>query len=218
MVVTTANEVDVVLIGSEEAARGLDIARRLITDGVAPLEVVDFREAEALNAFMAGEAVFLRTWPYAYGILRQAGFTVDQIGVASLPAAAAGGRNASCLGGWNLMLNARSSEAERDAAWVFARYLTDPAQQRSQALEAGLLPVLEALYDDSELAAAVPVIGVGTEVFATQLRTRPETPFYSELSARVASTFNRMLRGEISGAEATALLERELREIVVRNR
>ena len=67
------------VIGSEEAARGLDIARGLITDGIAPPEVVDFREAEALNAFMAGEAVFLRSWPYAYGVLRQAGFTEERV-------------------------------------------------------------------------------------------------------------------------------------------
>lgn len=218
LVVNTAVEVDSVAIGSEAAARGLDLARDLVEQGVAPPEVANFREADALAAFAAGEAVFLRSWPYAWGALRQAGFTPDQVGVAPLPAAADGGRRASCLGGWNLMLNDDSSEAERDAAWTLLRYLTDPAQQRRQALEASLLPVLASLYDDPELQAALPVVGVGTEVFAGQLEERPMTPLYSEVSDHVADAFHRVLRGELTGSEATAMLAETLREILARNR
>lgn len=217
LVVTSAAEVDSVSIGSPEAARGLDIARGLITDGVAPPEVAEFREADALDAFRAGEALFLRSWPYAYRVLRRAGFTTGQLGVAPLPAAR-GGESASSLGGWNLMINASSADAERDASWRLIRYLTDPARQRRLAVDAGLLPVLRPLYDDAELQEANPVMGVGARVFATQLRERPMTPFYGELSARVASAFNRTLRGELTGAQAVALLEEQLREILVRNR
>jgi multiple sugar transport system substrate-binding protein len=218
VVVNTAVEVDQVAVGSEEAARGLDIARRLIQDGVAPPAVADFREAESLEAFAAGDAVYMRNWPYAYRALLRAGFTDDQVGMAPLPAAGAGGESASSLGGWNLMVNARSNEAERRAAWTLIRYLTDPVQQRRQALEAGLLPVLESLYDDPRLSAEVPVIGVGKEVFATRLHERPMTPFYGELSSSIATAFRRLLRGEIDGGEAAALLEGELRAILARNR
>lgn len=218
VVVNTAMEVDSVAVGSAAAARGLDIARELVAEGIAPADVVDFREAEALEAFAAGDAVYLRNWPYAYRVLEQAGLTRRQIGVAPLPAAGANGRSASCLGGWNLMVSSRSSEAERQAAWTLIRYLTDPARQRRQAAEAGLLPVLEALYDDPDLSADVPVVGVGKGVFATQLHERPMTPFYTELSERIASAFNRLLRGEITGTEATTLLQGELRGLVVRNR
>jgi multiple sugar transport system substrate-binding protein len=218
VVVNTAMEIDAVSVGSEAAARGLDIARRLVSGGVAPRAVADFREAEALASFADGESVYMRNWPYAYEVLRQAGLTEAQLGVAPLPSAGDGGRSASSLGGWNLMLNARSSDAESDAAWTLIRYLTDPAQQRRQATEAGLLPVLEALYDDPGLSAEVPVLGVGKEVFAAQLHQRPMTPFYGDLSARISETFTRLLRGDLTGTEAASLLDRELRSIVARNR
>jgi len=218
VVVNTATEIDAVTVGSDAAARGLDIARGLVEDGIAPSAVADFREADALDVFAAGEAVYLRNWPYAYEVLLQAGLTEDQIGVAPLPAAGAGGRSASSLGGWNLMLNASSSDAERDAAWTLIRYLTDPAQQRLQATEAGLLPVLEALYDDPRLSAEVPVVGVGKEVFAAQLHERPMTPFYSEVSASIARAFSQLLRGNLTGSETVALLDEELRAILARNR
>ncbi|MGB5523157.1 MAG: ABC transporter substrate-binding protein [Polyangiales bacterium] len=211
-------ETDSVLVGSDAAARGLDIARKLVDDKVSPLAVASFREREALDAFVAGDAVFLRSWPYVYTALQQAGVTLDQFGVAPLPAASAGGRSASCLGGWNLMINARSSKSERDAAWKLIRYLTAAAQQKRQAREAGLLPVLRNLYEDSELVKEVPMIGLGKQVLTSRLHARPISPFYSEMSARIARAFNRTLKGELTGAEAAQILDKELRAIVRRNR
>lgn len=211
-------ETDSVRVGSDAAARGLDIARKLVAENVSPAAVTGFREKEALDAFVAGDAVFLRSWPYVYGALRQAGFTPDQFGVAPLPAASADGRSASCLGGWNLMINASSSKAKRDAAWKLIRYLTAPAQQKRQAREAALLPILRELYDDPDLAKDVPLIGLGKQVLTSRLHARPISPFYSQMSARIARAFNRTLKGELTGAEATKILDKELRAIVRRNR
>jgi len=211
-------ETDSVLVGSDAAARGLDIARKLVAEKVSPAAVASFREREALDAFVAGDAIFLRSWPYVYGALRQAGFTPDQFGVAPLPAASAGGRSASCLGGWNLMINASSSKSERDAAWKLIRYLTAPAQQKRQAREAGLLPILLDLYEDPDLVKEVPVIGLGKQVLTSRLHARPISPFYSEMSARIARAFNQTLKGELTGAEAAQILDKELRAIVRRNR
>lgn len=212
-------EVDSVLIGSEAAARGLDIARKLVADGVSPEAVTTFHEQEALDAFVAGDAVFLRSWPYVYTALQQAGFTTDQFGVAPLPAASTpGGRSASCLGGWNLMINASSSRSEREAAWKLIRFLTAPAQQASQAREAARLPVLRELYDDPALAKQVPLIGLANEVLTSRLHARPISPFYGEISAKIATAFNQTLQGKLTGAQATEQLEKELRAIVRRNR
>lgn len=218
VVVQDVIETDSVLVGSDKAARGLDIARKLVAEGISPAAVATFRERQGLDVFVAGDAVFLRSWPYVYGALRKAGFTPDQFGVASLPAASSGGRSASCLGGWNLMINARSSKSERDAAWKLVRYLTAPDQQKSQARGAGLLPILSGLYDDPHLVEEVPVMGRGKEVFTSQLHARPASPFYSEMSAAIARAFNKTLKGELTGTEAAQILDKELSAIVVRNR
>lgn len=215
LVVTRPAETDAVRIRSPEAAAGLDMARRLVEDGVVPSAVVRFRERDALEAFMAGNAVFLRSWPYTYGVLRDAKM-IDRVGVAPLPAAGAG-PGSSCLGGWNLMIAASASATEKDAAWAFIRYLTDGAQQARQAREAGLLPVRLELYADSALVRDVPVMGLGRQVFEENLHARPETPYYGEMSARIARVFRRVLQGELNGTEAVEVLDRELRAIAIRN-
>lgn len=211
-------ETDSVLVGSEAAARGLDIARNLVAERVSPAAVASFREKESLDIFVAGDAVFLRSWPYALGVLRRAGFQPDQLGVAPLPAASNGGRSASCLGGWNLMINASSSKSERDAAWQLIRYLTAPSQQERQARDAALLPILRSLYEDPDLVEEVPVVGLGKQVLTSRLHARPMSPFYSQMSARIARAFNRTLKGELTGAEAAQALDKDLRAIVLRNR
>ena len=44
------------------------------------------------------------------------------------------------------------------------------------------------------------------------------SPFYAEMSSEIASAFNRVLKGELTGEEAVADLEEDLRTIVARNR
>ncbi|MDJ0928672.1 MAG: ABC transporter substrate-binding protein [Gammaproteobacteria bacterium] len=214
----TVAEMDAVIIESDEAAAGFDTARRLVSEGVAPAEVATYREQESLEAFLAGDAVFLRSWPYVQGVLRESALSSAQVGVSWLPAASAGRAGYSCLGGWNLMINARVGADERAAAWELIRHLTGPAQQKRQALQAGLLPVLEALYEDPEVLESVPIAALARGAMAARIRVRPMTPFYADLSAQIANAFNRVLKGELTGQEAVQALDKDLRAIVARNR
>jgi multiple sugar transport system substrate-binding protein len=214
----TVEEKGVVTINSSEAAAGLDAARRLIAEGVAPAEVTGFREREALDAFLASDAVFLRSWPYVQGMLGSTQLSAAQVAVSWLPAASAADTGYSCLGGWNLMVGAHASEAEQAAAWELIRYLTSPAQQKRQALEAGLLPVLAALYEDSEVLTRLPVAALAGDGLESRIRVRPKSPFYAEFSAEIASAFQQVLKGELTGTQAVAALDEELRAIAVRNR
>ncbi len=211
-------EMDEITVNSRQAAAGLDAARRLIADGIAPGAVAMFREREALDAFLAGDAVFLRSWPYVQGILAQSSFMPAQVGVSWLPAASGQHVGYSCLGGWNLMVNARAAADEREAAWEFIRYLTAPAQQKRLALGAGLLPVRKALYENPEIVRKLPVAALARDSMSSRIRVRPMSPFYSELSSRIAEAFHRVLQGEITGTEAVAALEEDLRAIAARNR
>lgn len=214
----TLAENQAVTINSAEAAAGLDTARRMIAEGVTPAEVTDFREREALDVFLAGDAVFLRSWPYVQGRLKGSRLSGAQVGVSWLPAASSSQRGYSCLGGWNLMVSASASGAEREAAWELIRFLTAPSQQTRQGLEAGLLPVLGSLYENRELLRALPVAALARDEMSSRIRVRPKSPFYSELSAEIAGAFNQVLKGELSGGQAVAALDEDLRAIVVRNR
>ena len=203
---------NVIQIGSEKSARGLQIERSMIEDGISPQEVVDFREEDSLDAFNAGDAVFLRGWPYMYQIFGQEG-QVDQgqVGIAQLPVAEEGMPSYSCLGGWNMYINGESPNV--DAAWTFVKYATAPEQQKFRAREGSFLPTLTSLYEDQEIVGEVPVIERGGNIIERNARSRPITPYYSDISSRLAGTFNASLRGEVSPEEAVDKLQAELENI-----
>jgi multiple sugar transport system substrate-binding protein len=208
---------DASLIDSVDAARGLEIARGLIARGVAPPEVADFNEQDALQVFAAGEAVFMRGWPFVYGILRAGDGPVsaDQVGIAPIPTATPDLPSFGCLGGWNLMISSLSQHAA--PAWDFIRFAVSPEQQRRHAQGGGFLPTLRALYDEPAIGQELPVTREGLPAIRTA-RTRPASPFYPQVSTRIALAFNRVLRGELDGLTAVRRLDGEFRTILRRGR
>ena len=209
---------NVITVDTAEAAAALDTARSLVAEGVAPEAVSGFRELESMRAFLAGEAVFMRNWPYVYGSLtdpEQSSISPEQVGIAPIPVGREGRRSFSCLGGWNLMINANSTHQE--AAWEFIRFATAPEQQRMRAVEGGYLPTLASLYEDTDLQTRVPVIELGRQE-VENARLRPVSPYYSQMSPRISRAFNLALRGELDGSEAVARLRRELQHILQVNR
>lgn len=211
MVVVDPN---VVVVDNENAARGLNIARSLIVDGVAPEAVTHFREQDAFQAFLAGDAVFMRNWPFVYGLIDNtelSSITQDQVAIAPIPVASEKERSYSCLGGWNLMINAFSRN--KDAAWEFIRYASAPEQQKRRAIEGSFLPTLKTLYQDEEVLQEVPVARLGMNAI-TNSRVRPISPYYSDMSPRIAQAFNQVLEGKLTGEKAVERLQRELQAIL----
>ncbi len=211
-------DANVIVINSSAAAAGLAEARELVETGIVPQEVVGFDERDSLAVFAAGDAVFMRNWPFAYGLLGSTEFgpvTTEQVGVARIPTLEPGRQSYSCLGGWNLAVNAQSQKL--DAAWTFIRWAVDPERQRAMATTGGFLPTRVELYADAALREAVPVIGLG-EAAVQSARARPASTIYSRLSPRLAVMFQRVLTGELDAREAVLRAERELQTIVSASR
>jgi len=81
-----------VVIDSPEAAAGLATERSMVTDGITPEAVVNYTETDSQTTFLNGDAVFMRTWPYVYGLLsdpEQSKIKPDQVDVAPIPPARA---------------------------------------------------------------------------------------------------------------------------------
>ena len=206
---------NVVVVDSADSARGLDSAAQLLADGVAPEAVTGFRERQSSDAFLSGNALFMRNWPFVYGLFGTDGVSIspEQVGIASIPTTGEGRRSYSCLGGWNLMLASGSSKQE--AAREFIRFASAPEQQRQRALDGGFLPTLAALYDDESLVQEAPILSLGREAI-DNARSRPVSPFYDAVSPRLAGAFNRVLRGELDGSEAARRMKREMQSILRR--
>ncbi len=212
------SEPNVIVLNSRDSVLGLSKARELVENGVAPEAVTGFNERDALRVFAAGDAVFMRNWPFAYGLLGSEEFgpvTPDQVGVAKIPTLRPGATSYSCLGGWNLAIAAHSARSR--AGWAFIRHALQAEQQRAMARTGGYLPVRTDLYGDAALREAVPVVALGEEAVQSA-RARPGSTIYSQLSPRISLMFNRVLSGEIPAEEAVQRTTRELRTIVGNNR
>lgn len=201
-------QMPLMMINSQEAITGIEAARQLVASNIAPAETYNLKEAETAAAFRNGDALFMRSWPTAYRQVLAEGspLQMKDVGVAALPVSSRENRSYSCLGGWNLMISALADEQKQAAAWTFIQFLTDEAQQRTLAELGGNLPALRHLYDDSELVASVPAIGLAKQVMPNA-RLRPVTPHYMELAPDIAWAFSETLRDNLSAVAAVESIE-----------
>lgn len=211
-------EGDTVVIDSPESRRGLEIERSMIEDGVSPEGVTQYKEQEVGTIFLGGDAVFMRNVPRFFALASdpdESSIDPEQIRVAALPVAEEGLQSYSSLGGWNLFMNANTRDA--DAAYEFIRFMSAPEQQKFRSIEGSVLPTRQELYEDEEILREVRVAELGQEAIKNT-RPRPVSPFYSDMSLRMAAQFVRSLRGDVPPDEALSTLQDELEEIVDQGR
>jgi multiple sugar transport system substrate-binding protein len=205
-----------VTIDSPEAIRGLQIERGMISDNIAPEGVTQYKEQESATIFLNGDAVFMRNVPRMYALAsdpNESKIKPEQIGVSALPVAAEGNQSHSNLGGWNLFINVASKN--QDAAWEFIRFMSAPEQQKFRALNGSVIPTRQSLLEDREILDKVPVISLGREALQNT-KPRPVSPYYSDMSLRMAKQFNSSLQGNVSPEDAVKTLQEELTTIVER--
>jgi multiple sugar transport system substrate-binding protein len=202
-----------VIIDSPASVAGLETEHSIVADGVAPQAVSTYKEPETDPAFLGGRSVFARNWPYMYALAQDpetSNIKPEQIGIAALPAGE-GGQSFSGLGGWNMMINSNSQK--QDEAWEFVKFMTSEEGQRQRALAATLLPTRKALYEDEEVLDQVPVIRLGAEAIQST-KSRPVSPYYSDMSLVMAEQFNASLKGDVTPEQAVQNLQEELTKIV----
>ncbi|MDQ3942437.1 MAG: ABC transporter substrate-binding protein [Actinomycetota bacterium] len=207
-----------VTIDSPEAIRGLQIERSMIEDGISSEGVTQYKEQESATTFLNGDAVFMRNVPRMYALAsdpNESRIDPQQIGVAALPVAEEGNRSYSNLGGWNFFINAASEN--QDAAWEFIRFMSAPEQQKYRAIEGSVIPTRQELLEDQEILDTVPVIALGRGAIQNT-RPRPVSPYYSDMSLRMAEQFNSSLQGNVSPEDAVRTLQEELTTIVEQGR
>lgn len=207
---------DTVIVDSPEAIAGLANQQSLVAEGIAPEAVANFKEDEASGAFLRGDSVFMRMWPYAYDFLGDkelSSITADQVELTQLPVASEDLPRVNVGGGFNFFINADAGDQE--AAYALIEYLTAPEQQKQLAIEGAYLPTLNDLYDDPEIIKAVPGVRLGKEVVPATT-TPPVSPFYSDMSLVMSEAFNANILGETTPEETAANLKGELESIIER--
>jgi trehalose/maltose transport system substrate-binding protein len=181
---------------------------------ISPEGVLAYQEEESRGVWQVGNAVFMRNWPYAYGLGNGDDSKVKGLfDVVPLPSGGEGGGSAATLGGWNVGVSKYSKNQE--ASIDLAKFLGSPEYQKQNAIKGSKLPTIIALYDDADIAAAQPIIPRWKEVFLNAV-PRPSAPTkvkYNEVSSLFWSAVHDTLSGKGTGAENLELLEAKLTEL-----
>jgi len=200
-----------ITINNPNAANALDYAAAWVGT-ISPPGVTGFGEEEARNQFQAGNAAFMRNWPYAYSLGQADDSAVKgKFDVSPLPAGEKGAGSAT-LGGWQLAVSKYSKNPE--VAADVALFLASSDEQKIRAIEGSLNPTIPALYEDEEVCAAQPFLCKLLDVF-TNAVARPSTataPKYNEVSTLFFQAVHDVLIGEKQGADAVAELELDLKD------
>ncbi|MDS0282743.1 ABC transporter substrate-binding protein [Haloarcula onubensis] len=189
------------VVNSEEGIAALQHAVDLIHEyNVTPESIPASSTDQNRQTFQQGNTIFMRNWPYAVALMNEDGSAVkDKFEVAPMPKAEGHpDANNSCLGGWNLFINANANKPE--AAQQFANYMASMEAQKNMALEHSRLPVRKELYSDEYYEQAPHL-----ETFANivdQTSARPATPNYSTFSEIVYTNCNAALVQDKSPEQA----------------
>jgi multiple sugar transport system substrate-binding protein len=193
----------------ERAVAALAFMRRLIDEGLSPAWVTAADEEITRRAFGQGEAVFLRSWPYAADLFELPDSPVrGKVGLAPLPRHASGARGPGSTGGAHLAVSRGTRHPE--AAVALARFLTSARAQRAMAETGAVKPTRPALYRDPDLVRAFPSLPQIHDLTLAG-RPRPVTPLYVMLSTALQPELSAAIVGvktpEASVAQARRRLE-----------
>jgi multiple sugar transport system substrate-binding protein len=135
-----------------EVIRAVEFLRRTIAEGVSPPGVTTYVEEDTRRIFQAGEAAFLRSWPYVWPLANQPDSLMrGKVGIMPMLGAKNSNTSGSCLGGWGLGI-AKNSRHPKEALEAI-RFITSAAAQKQFILDAGYVPSRRQLFSDPDVIA-----------------------------------------------------------------
>ena len=193
---------------SPEAVSALEFWTGLVEDGNATRDVVNMRQYEATNTFIAGNAAMAISGPWELPrIDREATFDWR---VAKLPVKEGVGIEASALGGFNWVIPAGAKDKE--AAFRFLEFMsTQPVLQNAWAT--GRIP------SRTDITVPEPKWPQAFETYRAQMqhaRALGPHPQWPEISAPIQRAIQEALTGTKSPADAMAGAHAQIRPILDR--
>ncbi|TXN31185.1 ABC transporter substrate-binding protein [Lacisediminihabitans profunda] len=184
---------------SADAVKGLSLLADAFKNGNIPAEAITYQEEQGRIAFESGKLMFLRNWPYVYGLAKSDGSSVvkDTFAVAPLPGLT--GTGASTLGGHNAAISVYSKH--KATARDFLTFLESAETQKFFATQGSLAPVRTSLYDDADLIAKLPYLPTLKESILNAI-PRPVSPFYPAVTKAIEDNAYSALKGDKSVKQA----------------
>jgi len=193
-------------VDSTEAASGLDFLVNGFKQGYIPKEALGFQETQSLNAFSAGQLMYMRNWPYAVAVLNGEGSKVKgKFGIAPLPGPQ--GHGASSLGGHSIGISTYSKY--KATALDFLKFILSDEVQRNNLTVGTLAPVITSLYSDPELTKKFTYLPTLLKSIETAV-PRPITPYYPGVTEAIQTNAYAALQGQVDTKTALTNMQKAI--------
>jgi len=203
----------VMTVNNEKAIDAVELAAGWVGT-ISPPGVTGFGEEDARGVWQAGNAAFMRNWPYAYSLGQSDDSVIkDKFDVSPLPEGDSG-HSAATLGGWQLAVSKYSEHPEEAAK--LAMYMGSESEQKVRAIEGSFNPTIKSLYEDEDVLEAAPFFGSLFDVF-TQAVARPSTataPNYAETSRIFFNGVHDVLTGQKDALTAFEEMELDMQDLL----
>ena len=169
------------------------------TDYIIPRSGLTMDEGSSVGAWLAGNAIFMRQWPFAYGLSENNDLLnatdgsghYTQFGVTAMPThTGAADEKSAIVGG--AILAIPTSGTHQEEAMKLIRFLGDTAAQKAELTECSNFPALKSVFSD--LPTGFEWVK-NFEGAADLTLARPVHPKYSTFSVEIADKFNDIISG-----------------------
>jgi multiple sugar transport system substrate-binding protein len=193
------------------AVQGLSFLADGFKQGTIPKPAITFKEEEGRRAFMSGQLLFMRNWPYVYTLASEpdpANEVRGKFGVVPLPGFT--GPGSSSLGGLNLAVSAFSTKQQ--SAVEFLKLASTMEQMKAMSMTSGEPPAWADLYDDPDMVKKFPYLPTLKEGLLAA-KPRPVTPYYQEVTSAIEEDAYAALQGQKAPDQAINDLTQKLNDI-----
>ena len=194
------------------AVKGLNQWLSMVDAGVIKRNVAEVKTPDTVNEFKAGQVIFAINWGFAWDRFRMdKDSTVGgKVGVMPLPAMA-GGKSATCVGGWQWAVSAFSKNKAEAAKLV--KFMATPATSKFLAVEGSLLPTIQSVYVDADVVRSVPWCKDAANVVIAG-KSRPLSKDYGQVSDVVRTTTSAVLARTKKPDEGVGEIEARLARVM----
>ena len=199
-------------LDKDAAAKGMDIWLKMVDQGVIKKNVAEVTTPATVNEFKAGQVAFAINWGFAWDRFKDDADSQvkGKVGVMPLPAVA-GGKSATCVGGWQWAVSAFSKSKPEAAKLV--QYMASPSSSKFLAVEGSLLPTIQSVYTDADVTKAVPWFKDAANVVIAG-QARPISARYGEVSDAIRTTASAILARTKTPAEGVAEIDSKLSRVM----
>ena len=194
------------------ATKGLTTWLSMVDQGVIKKNVAEVKTPDTVNEFKAGQVVFAINWGFAWDRFKDDKDSTVQgkVGVMPLPAMA-GGKSATCVGGWQWAVSAFSKN--KAAAAGLVKHLASAESSKFLAVEGSLLATYQGVYTDADVVKAVPWFKDAANVVIAG-KSRPLSKDYGQVSDVIRTTTSAVLARTKTPAEGVGEIESRLARVM----